>query len=555
MKFKILNTNTNKNLIDRLLENRKIDYKKKEEFLNPSWKNNWNDPFLFEDMEKAVERIKKAIKNNEKIIIFWDYDADGITASYVLAYFIEHFLKYKNIEVVLANRQIGYWLQPQYIDIMDNKPSLIITVDNWITSVEAVEYAKKLWIDVIITDHHEPQDKLPDAFAIINPKVSKTYPFKDLAWVGVAFKLVSAFVQKFNFSKEEKEKIINYFIPIVAIWTVTDVMPLVWENRLFVKKWLEIMNDVINRPLNIRGLMSYLRIENINTYHLWFIIWPRLNASWRMDIPDDAFYAIYHHNFDEQFPYLNKIESFNKKRQEEQEKILDDVERKLNFEDKILIAGWEYREWIVWIIAWKLTERYHKPAIIMSINKETWEVVWSCRSPSYFSIIDMLEYLWWKGILEKYGGHKQAGWFSLSIDKLKEFKKAVKEYEKKINDEDLKKTIIIDTILTKEDILSKSIEKIPLLEPFWVWNYKPTFILKNVIVKEINFFWIFWKKEQHAKIKGEKDWVEINLLKRNWAEEFNLIKEWESIDVVVDYTKDDYNWGFYFTIIEIIYDQ
>jgi single-stranded-DNA-specific exonuclease len=180
MKIEILNDDVNLSLIDRLLAIRNIS--DKEKFLNPTWSNSWYDPFLLDSMDKAVDKIVQVMKNNERIVVFGDYDVDGVTSTYVVFYFLYKFLGYKNVSIRLPSRQDGYGIRNFHLDELKEKNvSLVITVDNGITAIQEIEYAKQLGLDVIITDHHTPLETLPQSFALINPKVAPQYPFKELA--------------------------------------------------------------------------------------------------------------------------------------------------------------------------------------------------------------------------------------------------------------------------------------------------------------------------------------------------------------------------------------
>ncbi len=548
MKIEILNDDTNLSLIDRLLKIRKIEDKNK--FLSPTWWNSRYNPFLLENIEKASEKILNVMKNNERIVIFGDYDVDWITATYVVFYFLYKFLWYKNVSIRLPSRQDWYWIRKFHIDELKQKNvSLVITVDNWITAVEEVDYANKLWLDIIITDHHSPLEKLPNSYAIINPKTSSNYPFKELAGVWVAFKLITALSNKLKLSTTKKNKIINCFLPIVAIWTVADCVPLIDENRFLVKKWLEIINNPHKRPINISNIISYLNLKNIDSFHIWYIIWPRLNASWRIHKPDNAFQVLFQHKELCQLKYLNKIEWMNKERQLTQTDILVEVEKTIDKNKNILLAIWEFHEWVIWIVAWKLTEKYNKPSIVLSINKSKNEAVGSCRAPNYFSIIKMLDNIWKKWIFERYGWHLQAWWLTIKLDKIEIFKKELENYWKNISQDKLEKIILVDTFIWKEDLISDDIKKLDLLAPFWEQNPNPTFLIKDLQIKKID---LVWKEKNHIKVYANKDWVDLTLLKWSWLKLLEKLKDKKYIDCVVQYAKDDYNWWFYFKILEIL---
>ena len=548
MKRQILNTNLDLSLIDRLLEIRHI--KDKEKFLNPTWQNSWYDPFKLDNLDKAIDKIIQVIKKNKRIVVFGDYDVDWITSTYVVFYFLYKFLWYKNVSIRLPSRTDGYWIKNFHLDeLKEKKVSLVITVDNGITAIKEIEYAKKLWLDVIITDHHTPLETLPDSYALINPKISSSYPFKELAGVWVAFKLITWLASKLKLNKKIKQKMIDYFLPIVAIWTVADCVPLIDENRFLVKKWLEIINNTKRRPSNISNIINFLNLKNIDSYHIGFVIGPRLNASWRIYKPDSSFQALFQHNANCQTKYLEELEKMNKERQTTQLNIFWKIEKYIDKDSNILVIDGNFNEWVIWIVAWKLTEKYNKPSIVLSIDKKKWQAIGSCRAPAYFSIIKMLEEIWKEWILERYWGHTQAGWFTIKLDNLDKFKQAIKRYEKNILPENLEKILFVDTEITTNDLLSNDIYKLNLLAPFWEKNPTPIFLIKNIKIKKID---LVWKDQKHIKIYWNKDGIDIILLKWSGLNFIEKIKDKKHINCIVQYSKDNYNWGFYFKIIEIV---
>jgi single-stranded-DNA-specific exonuclease len=275
MKYELLNTSYELPFIQRLLQIRNIPTDS-EAFFQPSFANCWHDPFLLHDMQKAVDHIIQSMKNGEKIMIFGDYDVDGITASYCLYKFLRYFLNYTQVSIMYPNRkEDGYGLKIKHLEEMKTKGiDLVITVDNGITSIEEALYAKTLGIDVIITDHHQPLNELPLALAVIDPLCSPAYPFTGLAGVGVAFKLINALLSKCTLDNKKKNQIFNFFLPIVAIGTVADVVPLLDENRFIVKKGLELINHSPDSlPPSLKGFLSYLNIKSpVDTYHIGFVI-------------------------------------------------------------------------------------------------------------------------------------------------------------------------------------------------------------------------------------------------------------------------------------------
>lgn len=237
MKIHVLNEDTTLSLIERLFAVRKIDCSI-EEFLNPSLKQYWINPEKLANIDKAVRLIFDNIAQNKKIMIFGDYDVDGITSSYILYVFFTKFLQYDNVSIMYPNRlEDGYGLKCKHVDMMKEKQvDLIITVDNGITSITEAAYAKEMGITLIITDHHHALDTLPDADVIVNPQISDDYEFKGIAGVGVAFKLINALMNFKEFDKETKAIVFEHLLPVVAIGTVADCVPLVHENRAMVKR-------------------------------------------------------------------------------------------------------------------------------------------------------------------------------------------------------------------------------------------------------------------------------------------------------------------------------
>ena len=554
MKYKILYDNPNEDIITRILKIRWLN-SDKGIFLNPTFSGCWIDPFLIDCMDQAIERIIYAIKKWEKIIVFGDYDVDGITSSYSLYFFINKILEYKNISIRLPNRlKDWYGIKDYHIDeIKSVGATLIITVDNGITSVDEAKYAKQLWIDMIITDHHSPLQDIPDAFSIINPKISSKYWFKELAGVWVVFKLISAMSTRLKLNEKTKENVMNNILPMVAIWTVADCVPLIKENRLLVKKWLKIINNKLKRPNNISNIMEFLKIKNLETYHIWFVLWPRLNAWWRLDTPYNSLSCLLNHDIQYQEKYLQIIDDLNTQRREKQEVVIQELEKQIDNEKKILIWAWEnFHEWIIGIAAWRITEKYYKPSIVFSIDKKKWAAVASCRAPEYFSIIKLLEHLWKKKLLDRYWWHEQAWWLTIKLEKLDEVIKVANSYtEKLLKKMDCTKVDSIDTEIHEYDLKNDEINDIHMLEPFWIWNEKPLFILNNIRLKKINYMWAEWK---HAKLFAQKWDVPLSLIKWSGSKEISKIKDKELISVTCTRKEDTYNWGYYFDIKNIIHD-
>lgn len=552
VKYEILNTDKNLSLIERLLKIRGID-ENADIFLNPKIKDYWLDPMKLNDMQKAIERITKAMKNNEKIMIFGDYDVDGITSSFIIFKFFTKFLKYKDISIMYPDRiEEWYGIKNLHLDEIKSKwVSLVITVDNGITNIEEAKYAKEIWLDLIITDHHKNLEELPDTIAVINPMVSKDYDFKYLAWVWVAFKLICALLDlNTSYDKKKKNDIFNYFLPIVAVGTVADIVPLIWENRLLVKKWLDLMNNDRNKiSESLQWFLEYLNLKEVDTFHIWFVIGPKINAGGRVDSPYNSLNTLLF-TWEKQIEALQKIDEINTNRKKLQEEAFKIAESMVDLDQKILIAEDEsFHEWVVGIVSGKLTEKYNKPSVVFKINKKKWIAVASLRGPEYFDIVEMLQSF--GHLLERSGWHKQAGGLTVNLDKLDEFKSAIQNYcENKICDEDLEKILYIDTPLYEDERNHESIQAIDSLSPFGEWNKEPLFLFEDVKIEKVEK--VGKNGNGHMKIYGLFGENKINFLFWWKGDMINNIEMKKTIDLVWKIKKDDFNGGYYVNGVEII---
>ena len=543
MRYQILNQDADLSLIERLLKVRNIS-DNSSKFLNPTLANYWLDPFLLNDMDKWVSRIIQALKNNEKIVIFWDYDVDGITASYTLYKFITKYLNYKNITIRYPNRiDDWYWLKTKHLDAMKEEGvSLVITVDNWITSIAEAEYAKELGIELIITDHHHALDTLPDAYAVINPQVSPNYPFKGLAWVWVAFKVLNALLAKSTIPKDAKNEIFNYFIPIIAIGTVADVVPLVHENRVIVKRGLEIMNHHPDQlPKGLAGFLKFLNIKwNIDTFHIWFVIGPRINAWGRLESPYDSLKVLLCES-EEQEKYIQKIEDINTERRRMQDQAFRIAEKQLDPEKKFLaVCDEDFHEGIIWIVAWRITEKYNKPSAVFKIDKEKQQAVASLRWPDYFNVIEMITKA--SPYLKRFWWHKGAGGLTIELQDLDKVIKIFEDHcEECITPENLEKVTIIDTVLLPHEWNYEELSEIENLAPFWEGNNEPNFLFENIKVERVEKVWKNW-------------WAHLKIFWKFWDEQLTIVFWWkweesekikDKLSLVWNVKRDTYNWWFY----------
>lgn len=551
MKYKILCEDNNLNLIERLLHIRGID-DDISNFLNPKMKDYWLNPFDLNDMQKAVDRIISAMKNDEKIMIFGDYDVDWVTSSFSLFKFFRKYLNYENVSIMYPSRlKDGYGLKNKHLDDMKEKGiDLVITVDNWITSIQEAKYAKEIGLDLIITDHHQNLETLPTALAVINPVVSDNYKFKSLAWVGVAFKLICALLESSNISKQKRNEAFNYFLPIAAIWTVADIVPLVWENRLIVKKWLELINnDRDNIPESLRWFLEFLNIKDVDTFHIWFVIWPRINAGWRIDSPYKSLNTLLY-TWEKQIQALTEIDEINTNRKKLQETAFKQAEEMISNDNNIIIAkSDEFHEGVVWIVSGRLTEKYNKPSIVFKINEEEWKAVASLRWPKYFNVIDMIQNFW--DLLERSGWHKQAWWLTIKLENLAKFEEEVINYcNENICENDLEKIIDIDTKIYPWEFTNKNIAELQNLWPFGEGNNEPLFLFENLKVEKVEKVWK--NGNWHMKIFTKFGDQKINCLFWWKWDMIKSIENQDEINIVWKIKKDDFNGWYFVNGVEII---
>ena len=468
-------------LLATVLANRGIiDEKDIALFLNPTRKD-FHDPYLMPDMKVAVDRIIKAIKNQEKTMIYGDYDVDGITSITILT----KFFKEQGLEVgsYIPNRlDEGYGLNKDAIrSIAEQGYKLIITVDCGISGTEEVDYAYSLGMEVIVTDHHEPLEILPKALAVIDCKRKDSkYPFNSLAGVGVAFKLIQAIGIKLNLEEKEYLK----YLDIVCIGTISDIVPLIDENRIIAKLGLLLIEQT--RSPGVKALLNAAAYKEVNSNTISFGIAPRINACGRMGYERNALDLFLTENIVEANRITNILNEYNKKRQDIEKKIFEEAinkitEEELDKNNAIVLGAENWHHGVIGIVASKITELYFKPSILICFEGD--EGKGSGRSIPGFDLHTALcsssEYL------EKYGGHGMAVGLSLKKEKFEDFKNVFEEIAKQAHTEELVSVIKIDKEITLKDLTIENVKSLNLLEPFGEANKNPIFIYKNLRIDSI----------------------------------------------------------------------
>ncbi len=521
-----------------------------EEFLSADYEKYSHDPLLFAQMNEAVDLIIKHIKAQDKIIIYGDYDADGVTSSAVL-FEILTTLNAKP-EVYIPDRiSEGYGLNKKAIDkLADAGAKLIITVDNGIRGKDEVKYAKDADMEIVITDHHpapKDADELPDCL-IINPIMEdEKYPFKYLAGVGVAFKLAKAIISKAKLDKEIKQKMEERILDLAAIGTVADCVRLIGENRIITKKGLEVLNKT--KRIGLQELIKAAQIKTdkkLDAWNIGFQIAPRLNAAGRMDHANTAFELLTTKNKDEAITLARRLNDKNIERQRSTEEIFDEVEKQINIksDDKIIIGVCPpnnnkskiWNEGIIGLVAGRICAKYYKPVLVITRTKDGYKG--SGRSIEEFNMISAINDC--AEFLDKYGGHPAACGFSLAENNLEEFTDKIKKLaEDKLAKADLTPKIKIDMELELDEVGEEIIKDIGMFSPFGQYNEKPKFMSRELSIVDIMTMGADGK---HIKfrVKNEKSGI-ISALGFGQAEQWQDLRIGDKIDIVYYIEMNEFN--------------
>ncbi len=523
--------NINKLLAQILINKGITEENEIEIFLNPK-RNNFYDPFLMPDMEKAINRIISAIQNKEKILIYGDYDVDGITSTTVLKKFLEE--RGANPEYHIPNRlKEGYGLNKQAIEeIAKRGTQLMITVDCGISAIEETEFAKSLGIETIITDHHEPGDILPNAYAIIDAKIkTNKYPFNQLAGVGVVFKVIQAISIKLGLEEKEYLK----YLDLVCLGTISDIVPLIDENRVIAKLGLKLVNVTKNLGLKTLLISSGYKIADSNT--ISFGIAPRINACGRMGFAEQALQLLLSNENEQVIELARKLNEYNKERQEKEKEIFEEAIKQIDKVEErnpaIILAGNGWHHGVTGIVSSKITEIYFKPSILIGFEGE--EGKGSGRSIPGIDLHEAI--LKCNNKLERFGGHAMAIGLSIERKNFESFKKELNEYLRKKDINQIKQIIMIDAIANLKDISLKTVEELKLLEPFGEVNRMPIFCFKNLRIESIRAL----TEGKHLKINLRDDNMLISAIGFNMGEKSTEYKLGDRVDVVGALEINEYN--------------
>ena len=487
------------------------------------------DPFLMHDMQKAVDRINEAIENEEKILVYGDYDADGITSTVLL---VETLISMgANVSSYIPNRfEEGYGPNKEaFTKIIDSGITLIITVDNGIAGVEEVDLANELGCDVIVTDHHKIQDTIPNAYAIIHPEHPEgNYPFKKLAGVGVAFKLAHALLEIFP----------DFLLDLVAIGTIADMVSITDENRIFVKQGLELINE--DPRIGLKMLLELSGIDTkIDEQTVGFYIAPKLNSIGRMDSAKLGLTFLMAEEPVTARALAEQIEQYNIQRKQVTEDIVKDVISKIENSEKkqknvIMVSG-EYHEGVLGIVASNIVEKYQKPVFIM--NEKEGVLKGSARSIFDFNIYVAMNKI--SDLFLAFGGHTLAAGFSFeksNFEKIEEF--LDNEFEEFKQNNDLKANKNIDIVTSLEDISYQFLNSLDALKPYGMDFEKPTVLIENAMVLNKAYF---GSEKQYLRLTIADEVGNLDCITFKDSVTFDKVEKNDIIDLVCNIDKNNFN--------------
>ncbi|MCK9157512.1 MAG: single-stranded-DNA-specific exonuclease RecJ [Candidatus Cloacimonas sp.] len=514
-----------------------------QEFFNPSMENLY-DPFLFPDMEKAVQRILKAIDNKEKITIYGDYDVDGTTATALLYLGLKRIGA--NIDFYIPHRMIdGYGLSLTSLDTLrENGSSLIISVDCGVNAIEENNAINSMGMEIIITDHHNPKDELPPAFAIINPKlVGMKYPYEHLAGVGVAYKLLIAIYMKLGIDTAENKL---KYMDLVAVGTIADIVPLNSENRIFASIGLQHLIEKKNLGLNALIQISGLNQKNLDTSDIVFGIAPRINAAGRMGSASVSVELLISTDEAKSMELAEIIEHQNSLRQQEDQKTFQEaceiIEKKYKDMQQtscMVISSDDWHPGVIGIVASKLVEKYYRPVIMISFKDGFGSG--SGRSVADFDLFEALKQT--EHNLHSFGGHKYAVGLTVYQEYLDRFENELTRYvADHLRLEQIQPPLQIDAEIELYDINTMLLDALDLFAPYGPDNTRPVFMTKNVTIASYPYN----VGRNHLKLKVVKDGINFDLIGYNMGDYLPLLRKAGKLNIA--YTLEYNRFGNNVTI-------
>ncbi len=487
--------------------------------------SNFHSPLLLKDMQKAVDRICREIDKGGRIIVYGDYDVDGVTSTSLLFDFLRGLGA--QVEYYIPDRfEEGYGLNMNTAKVLcDCSPSLIVTVDNGISAVEEIKYINSRGIDVIITDHHECRDILPLAYAVINPKQPDcSYPFKFLAGVGVVFKLVQAL----SAAVEGQDSQAFRYLDLVCIGTIADIVPLTDENRILVKYGLEALAQTRNPGLKV--LCHVAGVEDINTWAVGYMLSPRLNAAGRLGDAGRAVELLTAGGDKNVFEIAEELDRENRNRQDIEAQLLEQVTEKIEEEgldknDILVIDGDNWHHGVIGIAASRITERYNKPCILIAFEGDTGKG--SGRSVEGFNLFEALTGC--SHLLDKFGGHELAGGLTIRRECLAEFKNQINRMAGLLKARAHMADIIrIDARATCSLLTLESVSELKLLEPYGPGNPRPLFCMEKLRISSMRAV----GGGKHLKMVLDERGTKVDAIGFRMGEMIEKLKGLDLLDII-----------------------
>ncbi len=521
-------------LIIQILANRGISDPAQIELFLSNDRRFEADPLLLSDMPRAILRTNQALYSGEKIAIYGDFDADGITATAILTQGITA-LGGRVIPYIPKRSAEGYGLRTNALDKLQRQDvSLIITVDTGITAIKEVAHARQNGLDIIVTDHHLPLHELPPALAVIDPKRSDSkYPFTDLAGVGVAFKFLQALIP----DKGPRQAIVNQSLDLVALGTVADMVPLHGENRYWVKSGLELLN----RTQRI-GLKELLRCANLqpgklDAQSLSWTLGPRINAAGRIDNATTSYRLLITDNVQEASFLATELEKKNQERMKQTTELQNKALQALlatGVEQPLLLTGGEdYSSGVMGLVAGRLADKFYRPVILLKIGQELSRG--SGRSIDEFNLMLALEAC--SDLLSNYGGHTRAAGFSIPTSNLEQFKQRISALaHENLDGLDLRPHIDIDAEVPLSTLIGDTFQKIQQLAPFGIGNPVPVFLSRRVEITEQH---VMGSKSEHVRLKVKQDGASWDVVCFDFGQHCNELTRF--VDIV--YTIEMNRWN------------
>tara|TARA_B100000929_G_C15494449_1_gene415538 strand:- start:390 stop:2084 length:1695 start_codon:yes stop_codon:yes gene_type:complete len=522
--------------VAKLLVQRGIkSFEEAKKFFRPDL-NDLHDPFLMKDMDKAVERIERAIENEENIMVYGDYDVDGTTSVALMSSFLK--FRYPNVTTYIPDRyEEGYGVSYQGIDYAeDNEVSLIIALDCGIKAIEKVAYAKKKGIDFVICDHHRPGNDIPDAVAVLDPKREDcSYPYDELCGCGVGFKLIQAITQKNN----EPEETLLPYLDLVATAIGADIVPITGENRILAYHGLHVINVAPRK-----GISSLLGDrKNASITDVVFIVAPRINAAGRMKHGLHAVNLLTEENESVSAKYAEEIETYNSDRRSTDKIITEEAKQQIitqKEEERITTVVYDehWHKGVIGIVASRLTETWYRPTLVFTKSGD--RLAASARSVKGFDVYEALEGC--KEYIEQFGGHKYAAGLTLLESEYLNFKQKFEEVVSETIDRNLlTPEITIDAELNLKDITPKFYRILKQFAPFGPGNMSPVFLTKGLT--DTGFGKCVGEDKTHLKcqVKQEGSKATFDVIGFNLGEKLKLIQEGKKFDAV--YSLDENTWN------------